>query len=465
MIRRSFFVVAIVAVAASMLPAVSAPSQAGGALSSPNIEFQATFPDPGLVGARKVGRYLYTTGPSGLRIYDVASGLPTPMSALPLPHYENENVDTNGELLIIAADHFVLGDGEISCCTIRDPQTKQPLAKVPGPTVSGPSNVMYVIDVSNPRTPLLLAATLTRSGHTGTCIQNCRYVWLSGSDHGVEIMDLRDPRRPRSLGFFGPSAHNVFVDTTGIAWISAWGGLYAYTTDDPANPRLITKRENIEGKKDAKAFHNDFIIHNALRPNADRATPTKLADARVDPGEVVLVTEENWLAAPEWGNGLCENDGQFQTGWFHTVAGKPVVEKLDTVKVGQGTLTDATAPAKPGAAVACSSHWFDEYNGIVADAWYEQGIRFFDVRNPKDIRQIGFWMPVETEVWQAMFNLVGGQLWVYSFDTGRGLDVLKISLAANGKNPAVVAPTLRTSSAPVTPHPVWGFACRVLAAQ
>lgn len=461
MTRRFSVVVAALAVAASLLPAAAVPSQAGGALSSPNIEFQATFPDPGLVGARKVGRYLYTTGPTGLRIYDVAAGLPMPIGALPLPHYENENVDTNGKILIIAADHFILGDGEVpGCCTIRDPQTKQPIASVPGPTITGPSNVLYVIDVSSPRTPLLLAATLTRSGHTGTCIQNCRYVWLSGSGDGVEIMDLKDPRRPRSLGFFGPSAHNVTVDKSGIAWISGWGGLYAYTTDDPAHPRLITKRENIEGKKDPKAFHNEFIIHNSLRPNAERATPLKLADAKVDPGEVVLVTEENWLAAPEFGNGLCANDGQFQTGWYHTVGGKPVIEKLDAVKVGQGALTDAS-PAKPAGVVACSSHWFDEFNGIVADAWYEQGIRFFDVRNPKVIRQVGYWIPAVSEVWQAMFNLVGSELWVYSFDTGRGLDVLKISLTAKGANPTQVAPRLQSASAPIAPHPTWGYSCRV----
>lgn len=463
MLRRSFIVAVVLAVGGSLLPASALPSQAGGALSSANVAFEASIPDPAIVGARRVGKYLYTTGASGLRIYDVSAGLPTPVGALALPHYENENVDTNGKLLIIAADHFVAGGSETpGCCTIRDPQTGVPIASVPAPVVNGPSNIMYVIDVSNPRLPAVKSVTLTRSGHTGTCIASCRYVWLSGSDRGVEIMDLTDPSRPQSLGFFGPSAHNVFVDKTGLAWISAWEGLYAYTTADPANPVLVTKRENpAEGKKDPKAFHNDFIIHNALRPLAERATPTKLADARIDVGEVVLVTEENWLAMS---NGQCANDGQFQTGWFHTVNGKPVIEKVDTFKIGQGTLTDTASAAKPAGVVSCSSHWFDEFNGIVADAWYEQGIRFLDVRDPRNIRQIGYWIPAASEVWQAMFQQVGSKLYVYSFDTARGLDVLTLNLTPGAKADEVRAPMLQASASTLTPHPVWGLACRIRAA-
>jgi hypothetical protein len=460
MFRRSFVAAAILAVSATVLPGAAAPSAAGGALSSPNVEFQATIPDPAIVGARKVGNILYTTSASGLRTYDISAGIPKPVGALALPHYENENVDTNGKLLIIVADHFVAGESETpSCCTLRNPQTREPIARVPLPAGNGPTNIMYVIDVVDPAKPTLKSVTLTRSGHTATCIASCRYVWLSGSGRGVEIMDLADPMHPQTLGFFGPSAHNVNVDSAGIAWISAWDGLFAYTTTNPAKPVLIAKRTNpAPGKKDPKAFHNDFIIHNSLRPNAHRTTPTKLADNKIDIGEVVLVTEENWMAA---GNDFCANDGQFQTGWFHTVNGKPVIEKIDTFKIGQGTLTDATAPAKPAGVVSCSSHWFDEFNGIVANAWYEQGVRFFDVRNPRDIRQIAYWMPAVSEVWQAMFHLVGTTMYVYAFDADRGVDVLTINLAPGNKNPTVVAPTLRASSAPLTPHPSWGLACRL----
>lgn len=460
MFRKTMLAAALLAVCASVLPGAAAPSQAGGALSSPNVEFQATIPDPAIVGARRVGNVLYTTGASGLRTYDISAGLPKPLGVLPLPHYENEFVDTNGKLLIIAADHFVAGASETpGCCTLRNPQTREPIASVPMPVVNGASNIMYVIDVADPAKPTLKSATLTRGGHTATCIASCKYVWLSGSDRGVEIMDLRDPMHPQTLGFFGPSAHNVNVDKAGIAWISAWEGLYAYTTTDPAKPSLIVKRENpAEGKTDPKAFHNDFIIHNSMRPNAHRTTPTKLADTKIDIGEVVLVTEENWLAAQ---NEQCANDGQFQTGWFHTVAGKPVLEKIDTFKVGQGDLTDEAAPAKPAGLVSCSSHWFDEYNGIVANAWYEQGVRFLDVRNPRNIRQVAYWMPAVSEVWQAMFNLVGTTLYVYAFDTDRGVDVLTINLAPGSRNRTVVAPPLKASSAPLTPHPVWGLACRL----
>ena len=54
--------------------------------------------------------------------------------------------------------------------------------------------------------------------------------------------------------------------------------------------------------------------------------------------------------------------------------------------------------------VNCSSHWFEVSEGLVAVGWYEQGTRFLDVHNPRDIRQVGFYLPANGSTWGAYWS-------------------------------------------------------------
>src|SRR3712207_8820561 len=71
----------------------------------------------------------------------------------------------------------------------------------------------------------------------------------------------------------------------------------------------------------------------------------------------------------------------------------------------------------------CSAHYFDYRDGIVAGGWYEQGTRFLDVRDPTDIRQIGYWIPTKGETWAVYFPPTDatGTI-VYALDFARGID-------------------------------------------
>lgn len=103
--------------------------------------------------------------------------------------------------------------------------------------------VLYVIDISNPRAPVLKAAMPNGFietgvpgifglpepqepgiGHTASCIDDCRFAYLAGTSRGIQIVDLRDPANPRKAGKLVPditglATHDVQVDGDGLAWI------------------------------------------------------------------------------------------------------------------------------------------------------------------------------------------------------------------------------------------------------
>lgn len=416
---------------AATLPAGAVPPAAVGALASSNVDLVATIPDAPAIGGRFLGDTLYVTTSQGLRIYDTAAadGIPVPLGALELPHFENEDVDTDGRILLISADHAI------------------------------GLNMLYVIDVSNPMLPMVVG-TLPNldQGHTISCIMvsgRCDYAYIAGG-HRLPIIDLRNPAAPKRVGELklpdtdsgdpgnAGGSHDIQPDATGIAWISAGGGLFGYDTSNPLDPTLIAANY-ADADHSGPELNSNFIIHNSWRPNAQLATTAKMKDGDVDPGELLLVTEEDYM--------VCAG-GAFQTAWLRIVDNERVIQRLDSFMLGNGTVTDGR---KPGGGF-CSSHYFGvRPDGIVAVGWYEQGTRFLDVSNPRDIRQVGYYLPAVTETWNAQWH--DGRL--YTFDVARGIDVLTFSGAPGSAT--VLAPRYNSTLAPIgTPDPAWGYACRRL---
>jgi hypothetical protein len=409
-VRRLAAIAFVLATIAPLPGARAVPAIVGGALASDNVDFVANIPDVAAVGAKIIGDTMYVTTLSGLRIYDIALGVPVLMGALALPHVQNESVDTNGRILIISADH-----------------------------VGGFPNVLYVIDVSNRNAPILRGVTPTGDAHTATCIRDCQYAWNSEG----EVIDLTNPSAPRVVGRASLPGyiHHTDVDATGFAWTS---GSAVYDTNDygPANLRSPT----------LVAGGGAFGWHGSLRPDAAMATSSKMADAVIDPGELVLGTDENWIVS-------CGSDGPFVTSWFRTVNGRPTIERLARWTVQMGTVTSA----KP-VAVSGSSHLVDVHGSTVADAWYEQGTRFLDISDPRRPRQIGYFMPVVTESFAAKLHEVKTGplpgLYVYTFDGARGMDVLRFT--GQTDDPTVLAPRYNpVPEGAIQPHPRWGYACRL----
>jgi hypothetical protein len=400
-----------------------------GPLSSDNVSLVTTIPGSA-AGMRIVGKRAYVTGWAGLTILDIADpAAPKVLSTLPIAHFENEDVESDGKVVLIAND--------------REKENK--------------GGVLYVVDVSNPASPSVasvlslsqVTSTERGPGHTANCVKDgCKWVWLAGGNR-VWVVDLRDIHNPLLTGAFdtpvtaGNAAfgtpgkvrtgvvHDVERDAAGVLWVTGSGGAAAYSARDPQHPTLLATT----GKQGADEKVNDFILHNSVRPSA--ASYKRHGGTSLAKGDVLLVTEEDYIDQGETPPGGCRGQGKFQTWDVRGHEKGRTLSLLDQWKTeveGTPVLNGSKAPVTAN----CSSHWFRERAGIAAVGWYEQGLRLLDTRDPKNIRQVGYWMPPNAVSWAGYW--VADDI-VYSADAGRGIDVLRVTgLAAPVPAKTVVAP-------------------------
>jgi LVIVD repeat-containing protein len=365
------------------LAVLAAPASAA-VETSPGVRLVGQIPERGIVSARAVGNLLYVSSLGGVTIFDISNPqAPARAGRVDLPNAQNEDVDAGSGILLVSDDPFG-GRGILHIIDVRDPANPRPLSTfstwAPG-LLDG-----FTRGWRPPRRGGI--------GHTASCIQECRYAYLAGSPAGIDIVDLRDPANPRLAGRFAAreaagrfGTHDVQVDRSGLAWIAGGGGTAAYDVSDPVRPRLV-KRTNRRG---SRGPWNNFIHHNTVR----------LSDG------VLAVTEEDF-------GGRCRGAGTLQT-W----------------RIGRGRLMrpmDSFGVEVDGAArVMCSAHYFEASNGLIAQGFYEQGVRLVDARRPGRLRQVGYYINRPGMVWSAIFpptDPTGST--VYALDHSRGIDVLAL---------------------------------------
>ena len=371
----------------TLVPSATALVPNATAATSPGVTRLGTLPERGLASARAVGGLLYTSGTSGVSIYDIADPRrPVRIGRLDLPNVQNEDVDVGSGILLVSDDPV------------------------------GGRGILHVIDVRDPRAPRLLSTYRTwipgltagvlpeRSrrrrggiGHTASCIQECRYAWLAGSADGIEVVDLRDPANPRFAGRFqaraaaGILTHDVQVDRRGLAWVAGGAGTAAYDARSPGRPRLVTRTD----RRGRRRPWNDFIHHNSLRISRN----------------TLMVTEEDLTTG-------CRRAGSIQT-W----------------RIGPGRRTRPLdrfgVEPDSRARTLCSAHYFDHRDGLVAAGFYEQGLRLLDVRRPRRIRQVGFHLSRSPMAWGALFAPTdpSGSV-VYVIDHAKGIEVMEVDRSA-----------------------------------
>jgi hypothetical protein len=138
------------------------------------------------------------------------------------------------------------------------------------------------------------------------------------------------------------------------------------------------------------------------------------------------------------------------------------LELLDPWTTELDELMDGTGRSNPlglPTTVNCSAHWFDVSGSLIAQGWYDQGVRFLDVSDPTAIKQVGYYVD-QGEFWAAYFapSDPSHQV-VYGLDVAGGIDVLKID-RSGAAAPAVTAPAREIARAlTLTPHPTFRFAC------
>jgi hypothetical protein len=195
----------------------------------------------------------------------------------------------------------------------------------------------YVISYANPRNMQQIGDFVDLpSGHTSSCIQQCRYIWtggparrddldwlapivladpakpasidnrLIGDGRPIWVTDLTNPRRPevsdepidlwRNDGYTDYS-HDVDEDAEGIAWVSGRGGIRGYATRgvhrDPYQNRLrrATPLDPVlvAGGGVAGTAQPVMLMHNSGRP-----TDGSVQASGVQTGNVLVGTEEEF---------------------------------------------------------------------------------------------------------------------------------------------------------------------------
>ena len=485
MALKRLWVVALVALVAGALTAPGtataepAAEPLPGQLASENVEFLDVVPrTTGAVGAHFKDDVMYLTTTTGLQTFDISvPETPARLGTLPLPHFENEDVSLGGDILLISND------------------------------AAESTGILYVIDISGPAAPAILSTFQMGGnpveggpGHTASCILQCKYAWVTDAA-GIKVIDLTDPAAPVDNGTFETdaggaiAAHDVQVDGNGLAWVVGFGGAVAYKIPkgyDGTSLGVEVARTNEEGFSTyleqlglgTGDEPNDYILHNSRR---------------LTNGKVVYITEEDYTRPG------CEGAGAFETWNLPTkkVTKNGTVRRVptgdDLTPIDQWVTESLANPeewdAAPPAAALCSAHYFDIKRGVVAQGWYEQGLRLLDVSDPGDIRQIGYFVLPTGIVWASHFAPTdpSGRI-IYNLDYTGGLQVLRFDRPAKGKTgmepctgknknkcekrhqaPAQVAPVLdewRTGFPLQPPLPAggtaggesWGYACRIIGA-
>jgi hypothetical protein len=441
----SFLSVLAVVAGLTALPAAAQISAEPPLATSSNVHFLSHVPGSA-AGMNFKGHYAFVSGWGGITVLDIAKAdSPQVAGGLPLPHFENEDVDLCGDILIVVNDRVTRDLG----------------------------SVMYVISIANPTSPVPLAVLplgLTGNGRGSGHIANfvkpdCTQTWVDGGDH-VEVVDLTDPTAPHSLGKFESAAsmspnfkvsHDTELDSTGTIWNVGGGGAAAYRlTTSPLNPQLLgtTGAAGVNPSP-----YNDFILHNSQRR-----------------GKTLLVTEEDYIDTDEVPPGGCRGQGKFET-WDISGLSSGAIRPQDTWETElNGMFTGGAVDSKAPVTVNCSSHWFDAKNGVAAVGWYEQGVRFLDYSAPNDIQQVGYYIPANGSTWAAYWSPTdpNGEV-VYTADAYRGVDVLKIDGGGTTQK-KVKAPVpskwfgtqaseTSSFSSSFQSHPTFGFICPVLKAD
>jgi hypothetical protein len=475
--------------------AAAAPPPEGAAISD-NLEYvhrssEAAGITEGKFDTVRGKDVLVITGRFGFKTYDVEDPanpvlldefLPADLAERGYWQNEDMELDTKRKLIIGALDprHTDLGATTASPCP-------------PGGSVNLPAckSGFYVISYANPSNMEQIGDFVDLpSGHTSSCIQNCKYIWtggpartrnpalrwlgpilsptapdpwtfdrLVGDGRPIWVTDLSDPRNPevsdqpvdlwRNDGYTDYS-HDVDEDEQGIAWVSGRGGIRGYATSgrhrDPYQNRWRTATPLdpilVAGGGVAGTAQEVMLMHNSGRP-----TDGSVRASGVKKGNVLVGTEEEFTRPCDASGKIVLSD--LTDSWGGEPAQQSTLDDpyrmqaLDTFHPHIDTPEGDTDPGDddpttPRPQIGCSAHYFEIEGSLLGAGWYGQGLRLLDISNARDVEQVGYYRVTGTSTsnpnsnsWDMAFRTVKGDRgsrkdYAYLFDMSRGIEVLKI---------------------------------------
>ena len=488
----------------ALVTSFAIPASAGAQLpvgaQMEGVEHVRNIPVNGSVGANFRDKYMFVTGTvaspktdpgitsqinyGGLYVYDVSDAAnPSLVTHLPVPHYENEDVSIGGNRLLISGDG-TFGGSNLIVIDISDPtapaieQVISMQALDEGHTATCIQECKYAWVAGGGSIAVIRLDGATQipkdaaPGSPGVQYSNGPGVNAPAPVGSVTVpMPVTGDVEAGELVVqreFGWGTHDVQVDDAGYAWVVGGSGTIGFDTrpghygeDNLFTPTVVgrTGPDALDVADRACApdcgdTNNDFIHHNSFRPDATEFKSRKdsqLKKKGVKPGETVLITEEDiWSRATGVTKGGCETQGSFQTWQVKqlrtTGEDESTMQQLDSFTTEFNELVagdDVEGMDLIPTNGFCSAHYFEEQDGLVATAWYEQGTRLLDTSDPTNIKQVGFFMAPDSVVWAAYWAPTDPSI-IYVMDHQRGIDVLKVGSSA-------LRHTAKRVSAPAVP--------------
>jgi hypothetical protein len=250
---------------------------------------------------------------------------------------------------------------------------------------------VQLIDVRNPRRPRLMGAVEVPDGgtHTLTVYPGKPIIYSSNSGAGSDerIIDARDPNSPRIVERFDPGdeigCHDVsfwFGEKEKLAFCAgSAGGSQIWDVSDPFRPRIIS------------TIANPLIpFHHSVAATSD--------------GKYLAIGDETFATC----SGASLPRGAV---WFYDIH-----DRKSPALVGYFGLS-RDAP------LSCTAHNFEFVPGtrLLVSSWFEGGMNVIDVSDPSRPKEVAHFQADGTSYWSAFWH--DGR--VYASGTP-GIDVFKI---------------------------------------
>jgi hypothetical protein len=442
--------------------AIAAPAQAE---TSPNVKAVAHLGDlPTAISANFIGDTMFVSTVTGIYSYDVSDPAnPKRLGQLLMYIYENEDVDVDP----VRKRLFIS----------RDPRGFTSPA-VPGNVF--PYGQVQIIDVSDPAALKETSSFLVPAGHTTTCVNRCDTIWTSGPyanaqtnpglvGRPIYATDVRDAANPvpcpepidvdHDDGRSG-YVHDVQVDAQAVAWVSGQGGLRGYWTSGRHRNPVSGKVEAATGCKPvpyagagtpeiatpSRFMHNSWRDYRKISRKRAKRLRKK---GRVPRNDVLLATEENVVTD-------CATAGRFAT--YDLAASRNGAGfKPDSAATARLKPLDTWTPKDEKGSTGCaSSHYFaSRGDGLTVNAFYTQGVRFLDTSDPRNIRQVGYFVNGDSDTWAAYWH--NGYVFVTDFQ--RGVDVLRFEGKARAARTVKAPPVANHATGLSFDRSVYGGLC------
>jgi hypothetical protein len=421
-------------------------------LASPNVSLVDSEPGTAAISGvfSRTAPYFYVSGLDSVSVFDVSDPKnPKLTGKLVNAIFENEAMTLGERVENGKIRRFVLLGNDLF-------QASAGPGGIQRGRIGG--GELIVVDVTNPAAPAIVGRTpstgtgaATTSTHTVACVTaSCSVAYSAGDTGKFSVFDLSDLSKPKQVKelpspaagpnpiFTTGSGHHWSIDGAAVAWHTGSGGTAAFDISDPLDPQAL----NGTDANGTKSPYNDFIHHNSQRPNARAFAPGKaLSPAN---GNVVLVTEEDYVNDGD--EIVCDRAGTFQTWSLDALDGgsyRASNPKLEPNRGSMHVLDTINPPSESGGGLStpvgafCSAHWFDWHqSGVIAQGYYQQGLRLVNTRDPRNLKQEGYFTGGASEVWDAYWAperdrsgaVVPGRKTnlVYTVDAVRGVDVFEV---------------------------------------